>query len=105
LGRSGLQTEEGSIEMPSIGQSDRTHRLIEQYRDAGMPLIEAMQAAVHDVDAEDAAVREVADRARVVPKNARTMNDSQMDLMCRGETARLAYELRCAEIERQHRGK
>lgn len=89
----------------SPGQVDRVQRLIEKYRDAGMSLIEAVEKAHKEVAQEAAAVAALASKARRVNASDRAMNDTEMDLMCRGDVAGVARLARIREIERQHAGR
>jgi hypothetical protein len=88
----------------SPGQVDRMQERIRVHRDAGMSMYDAMMSAEQDVVQEALEVRALAGGAVRVNRSARTMNDTQMDLMCRGEYARLAVEVRKDKIERQHMG-
>jgi hypothetical protein len=88
--------------MTSPGQSDRVARLIEQYRNEGMSLVDAVKAAQETAAQEHEDARFWAGHARKVARSARTMNDTQVDLMCRGELSRIAHDLRVQEIERKH---
>jgi hypothetical protein len=86
--------------MTTPGMSDRIARLIEKHRDAGRSLVDAVRLAQEDVAQEHRAVQALAGQARRV--HGRTLNDTQVDLMCRGEMSRIAHDLRVQEIERQH---
>jgi hypothetical protein len=90
--------------MTSPGQSDRVQRLIEKYRDAGMSLVDAVRAAQEAAQEEHAQAVAWKGHARSIARSERTMNDTQVDLMCRGEMSRIAHDLRVQEIERQHAG-
>ena len=83
------------------GQTDRLQRLIEKHRDAGKSFIAAMEAAQADLAQEDAVCKGLASQARRV--SGRTLNDTQVELLCRGEMSRLAHDIVCEEIERKHR--
>jgi hypothetical protein len=89
--------------MTSPGQSDRMIRLIEQLRNEGWSLIDAVRMAEEQVKKEHEQALAVATHARRV--SGRTMNDTEMDLMCRGDVAGVARLQRIREIERQHAGR
>jgi Ser/Thr protein kinase RdoA (MazF antagonist) len=92
--------------MHSPGQSDRVYRIASELRakDARLSLVEAIAKAQEEVAQETAAVRALACKAVRVAPSARTLNDTQVDLLCRGEMSLLARDARIREIERQHRG-
>jgi hypothetical protein len=92
--------------MHSPGQSDRVYRIASELRrkDSRMSLVAAIEAAQEVVAQEAAQVRALAGQAVRVAPSARTLNDTQVDLLCRGEMSLLARDARIREIERQHRG-
>jgi hypothetical protein len=90
--------------MTSPGQSDRVRELIRKHREKRMSLVDAIRAAQEEVVQEAVAVRALASKAVRVCPSARTLNDTQVDLLCRGEMSLLARDARIREIEAQHRG-
>jgi hypothetical protein len=90
--------------MTSPGQSDRVRELIRQGRNKGLSIAAAIEAAQEVVAQEALAVQALSGGAVRVNRSARTLNDTQVDLLCRGEMSLLARDARIREIERQHRG-
>jgi translation initiation factor 2B subunit (eIF-2B alpha/beta/delta family) len=90
--------------MISPGQNDRVLRIVSELRskDAKLSLPDAVRAAQEAVRKEHEQAVSLARHARRV--SGRTMSDTQVDLMCRGDMSRIAHDLRVQEIERQHRG-
>jgi hypothetical protein len=68
-----------------------------------MSLVDAIRNAEQDVCQEHE--QAVAWKVHARRVSGRTMNDTQMDMMCRGDYARIATDMNKERIEREHGGR